>query len=801
MGNNAKSTPKGNKQGRAQKVRKVVKDNLVSLAKAGLKGVVQQGAANLIKAITRINNKQWYVKYVDIKPARNINRPMGARFNKDITTYASNGSVAKFAELHTSWSDFYASYMWKETINNSYQLLRLRLKSNLPYTANKLAAYEYNAIQAAVMLKQIERDIHWYNYSDPSTPNFQEMFITRATTFGTYGVVPTNVDVAFSTAWADTVSSYERLVHAVKTNVRVAPSLALFISHYFGSVFTMQNDGYNDTYLILRMVEQKWATYNADSDTITYTPINPTAMTVDQITNLITGLGSEYGIVVADLVNSEQYTPIVLDSLNEYSYDLIWDPSLMQAIRNGYTSSSAVTDDGYVRIDQSPDVADDLTQYIFMGALQRDMGTTDLSNVSAIRIVSMCIKYDSDADLTWTSAFSQMIVSETGDSNLQTAFNGIFAVEFTTDVLEQVRIQNTSSASGSNGTITYYGRNDVITWANTRQLTISLVFEEDTEILSQVEIPLHSADPATTQYLYIRVGQIDKIQGSGSNNSASIFEAYSVTFPSSISGGTELTLNKFSYQRTVLIQDTALASLKASSNTSYVSTSGDVILTSTVYTSNSFTQVTTTGTPANNAFSPYVLATYVKAGVLYTYSATLTVATTNNSGYVNQVTDYIIPYITGWTGIQFSGVSNILQGTSDVRFIYTTVAGEIPTTTFIQSMNIGYLGLTLAIVQDLNAFIPIFPKVEVENTITVRSTTGSSTSTLSTAVLSMPLVKKEHIPYWYNVHDLKPTIYNMFLSLFTPTDNIYQLLTMRKGGSQKKDNSHRSSDKSKSDKE
>lgn len=843
---NKKKTASRSKKTRGASLAQSMKRNLIDIGKAGLDAVIKRAGHNLIRAATkrlRNNPKSWYVKYRDITPAANKNRPMEARFNKTITTNASNGSVAKFIELHLGWTDITNSFMWEQMITNSYQLLRLKLKSNLPYTRNFLSAYVHNAMQALIIAKQIERDVHWYNYSDPSCTNFQDMFMRRATQYGTFGVQKTDIPKMYSLEWPETVTAYERLVSTVGTNIRVAPSLTAFISHYFGSVFSTECDGFNDNYLILRMMEQEWAEYDSATDTIKMVPLNIEDLTIDDFAYRVMQLGIQFGMVISDLVNSEQYESARLDSLDHYYYDVVYDETLLQAIRNGYTSKSAVTEQGYVRIDQSFGVEDDLTQYIFMGALQpssisgSDIG--DLSQVPAIRVLSMALKYDSDADLTWAGSYVQQIVDAAeGESTipLNATFDAPFAVIVNTDIQEDVyaltntEISYTGATQTGDGLIrnAYYDGfrvqmyddenalvSDTATSGSAQETDPQTIVSVSATNLLNGKILGNFTDMAgKTYYYYVplywysQTHQTDLVQ----NATALIALQIKVEVPAKITDTPTVSLSLEFIQRRSMTESEQMdfdtwAEIDASLGATRLQTalSG---------AQNRYAGIGTSSITGNMVpFVASVTPVQVKG---FQFNITLTLAALqsqlltleggNNIAYfVNLVTQQgsstkinLGAYLKGWMSSAFAGYASIVQ--TGFKYELSGTAAD-NASIMTSTVTLGYLGLHSAVMQDINAYIPMYPKQTIHlRNVSIGPDTLSSRNEI-TATVQLPLMKKEHMPYWYNIQDLKPVIYDMFTSLFTPADDIYTMLTLRKGGEKKDQDRRRRNDQRKGSKD
>lgn len=406
--------------------------------------------AKVIKAF-RTNDKAWYTKYGSVDYARNENRPMDAIFNKSITANATMGAIPKHIDINVNWTGYSNTFMFDQVVRASYQDLRMQLRSNLPYTANKLKAYLVNAIAIAIMAKQLERDVQWNMFCDPKDRNFNKMWkVTNPA--GSYGAVALSPisylssDMSSGYAeWSNTIAQYDVFASVYNSAIQLPESLGRFISHYFGSVFTDSSDDYNDQYIRLMIGSVDWADYDKITDTITYTTVSLSSLSIDSLINLTNDLSIESGMITADLQKSSQLSASVITKFGNFIYEKVYDPGFLQALINAYTDPSAVTQYGYVRLDRMFGVEDDLTQFVFTGGLQEwpgyfnQPGSTSKIEVPAITVVNMTIKFDSDSELHWPSGIFQ-----SGTSNANTSYEVItqpFGIAIRTNMSSDVRVE------------------------------------------------------------------------------------------------------------------------------------------------------------------------------------------------------------------------------------------------------------------------------------------------------------------------------------------------------------------------
>lgn len=771
-------------------------DIIKSVKRGDVVGALRKGASHVktmgkhvMQAITGYdsNAKSWYVEYRDVTPAMNPNRPMGALFNTIITKNPTLGSTCKYMEILCKWEDFTNSFMWKQTITNSYQLLRIRLKSNLPYKEGRLSVYLNNSIQLAIALKQVERDIHWYNYSDPNYPDFAEMFSMRADVKGGYGVTELHQDTLLvNGVWSENLTSYERLIQTVATNVKLPYNLAAFIAHYFGTVFLDGDDGYNDQTIIMRMTNLNWQRID-ESGNITTDNLDATTLTVDDLTKLVSELGTEFGMLIADLVNSDQYAPLYLDALDNYSYVMVYDRTFIQAIQNGYTDNSAVVDN-YIRLDKWDGVEDELTQYIFSGGYApREEGS--LSNVPAITILAQVLKYNSNNQLKWPSGIDQLA----NGSNPTFTKDGPFGIKVSTSIESTTYV---STRVDSKSLALPLNPEDPIPLLQNDRFVVGLSVDafslpEDIAI-NQVDLNPETG-PGFVYYciplLTLSGKQSDntnkwnpktyiklKVNRTLPNLWPGIIERSVITIPYEVIAQIN---NRDGYNNQDIILPTgkgtsvwgkpfilkgaAVRAFDSQINLASKAKASIGLGTYTTTISESFINaiqldwtLLRTQLPENNYYY-YVIGMHAER--VGQVEVNITVSVTQASNVVKEMTAYV--------NEDFTSEISLTQAVAYLASIGATTYSDIVT---------GYTQLAGLAAKETHAGLPIV----VTNKVYGAYYPEEGEPTINSYTTDPVLLKHEHIPYYYNIVDLQAVLYTMFVSLFTPSKNIYQLLLTRK---------------------
>lgn len=708
-----------------QFIKKPTLGNVWEAVKATTVNPVVKGVRRILSLVRIWNDKSWYVKYGAITPAANYGRPMDPLFNTLIQDKATNGAINRYVDVHLSWGDYTSSSAFDTSMQQSYQLLRTQLKSNLPYTKNYLKAYVINSIALAIFAKSLERDIAWFNFTSPEFRDFQKMWTHRVYGSQSYGVTQLSDRGSLSAEnWATTISLYNKAVLGTVTNVRIPESLAMFISHYFGSVFTDSADGTNPAAIINVMENVPYAQYDKVTDSIVISQLNVASLTVDQYINAVQELGTEFGMVIADLTNSNQLVPLLMADINNYAYGIAFDPSFCQALINGYTSNSAVTAKGFVRMDKIEGVDDDLTQFLFLGSIDPSSSST------ALRMEYMVLKYNSSADLTW----STQLLQETPRNN--------FVSDKPIGIIVTTDIQSDTYVNVSTGTIPILqypvnSNGSPSPNVNDQVSDINIRYNIDE---TNITLPqyINIANNATA-YIFIPVGML------------------SLTNPTRVLFGIGITATK---------------------------TNGVFTVTDTIQSEIVGTDDLINYTPKWESTKPWSTP-----GGTYTHTINYTISHQQFGNYLR--VNIVMPSQSGVliTSV-LSRIGQEIQGAFQPYYLaavmsITDVFAHLITPIANNSFNIiqGYTGLSAFIADQFDLHLPIVNK----NRISVNLAEDGQVTLSSETTQDPILIKESYTPYYYNVYDLEPVLYKMFMSLFQTTTNILEkILKSYKGDSDNK---------------
>lgn len=727
-------------------INNLIKGKPVSAIGTGL-GAAATTVSHLVKAITGTNSKAWYTLYQEITPAENTNRPMDPIFNTAITQNPTLGNMARMFNFDVEWVGLTQSKVFQTMISNSYQLIRIKLKSNLPYPEEDLGAFLTNAIALAVAAKQLERDIHWLQYYDETLPDFQKLFKRRSASPGDYGKVRLiEADALQNENYASAIATYEQLEGSIRTAIKMPRSLAEFVSHYFGSVFVDSMDNKNDQYIIMNMHKMDWYNVSKSSDgKLSYTlgTIDVSNITADMLDDLCVQLAKQFGMILSDLTNSEQYVNLLLDKYSDYTYYKVYDASLFQAIQNAYTDDGAVQDTNYVRLDKRTDVEDDLTGYLFLGAINPEQ-----AQYPGLTMLSMLAIYANDASLKWPISITQRTL-DTASGDTDGAFvtfdDEYIGLQWVTTIPEDVYsfIYNgvNTTAFAVPGGFKYNSETDA--------LSVRFTLTQDNGVYDEINYPNFSSGH---QYLALRMIDLNRFDEAGNISDNSLAVLFDIT---SANGDT------IQYTASFVVVPTSVFN----GGGRYAGSTNPALTEPTVVSSS----------------VPYTL-TQVKRGV----------NTWKTQININEAHGYTVQVNYKTDSLEWTNYSALVSAgyILDVRAATYAIGDTIATTS--AQTTIGYVGYAALGADSADFHLPILQQSRSQITFE----NGSTTNVVNQAS-SKTLLKEEYVPYWYNVLDLKPTLYNMFSSLFSPTNNIYEQLMHRKGEIAKMEKQRRKRDKDK----
>lgn len=715
-------------------------------------------AAPIVKAIIRMigNPKSWYLKYGPVTPAANENRPMEPIFNTLLTKNATFG-VPHFVDVEVSWTDFANTYMMDQVVTNAMRSIRKHLRSNLPYDDQLVKAYLVCAVALSVMAKQVERDVHWAQYTATNNPRWQAMYIKKARVTGKAGIVDLiDEDYLSDANWAYTSSIYNKFRDLYNNTVFEPAALGEFISHYFGSLFVSSTDGHNDQYIRLKMQEIDWMEQSEDGWVTT--KLNVSNLTLDDVMKMLNKFSKQFAIVIADLEKAVSLSATSICSYEEYAYYLVYDESLLQALINGYTTKTALTNKDYVRLDRMAGVEDDLTQFLFMGALQPE--DSSLSNTKAIRILSMTYKLDSNEELEWPAEFTATTLR---DGASPVVFKGEpFGLQLVSDVVVENVTDITASTSEQTKTI--------------------VLTDQPTESLEEAEVSLYLS---TTRGRRVNSGTFTKstINGRIVNTDKAVvywFLPQAITYVGELHpvftalvvtktvnstagqlGPTPIVVNPDNAK--LIVFDLDSFSIEAASKFRIINDSGICGITNYADGDDEFENaivhaLTNDSSSVAHFFEVlncFASTGYAVSGVINSDRAAWSISFTAECMIEKLDATIFADNIFENAGAQYKAFYG-----DGVLGVYYAVAVANTTTSLYQSSMVTSLSSVAAYAADVFDYhIPFV----VRSKYIVRINGTDDLKYESNPVL----VKENYVPYFYNILDLIPVLYSMFTSLFS----------------------------------
>lgn len=780
MGQDPKKQNAFQKEQRQRKVMNIAR-------KAGNALSIVNGVYKIVEAIIQLSNdKGWYEKFKKITPAMNPGRQMLPMMNTTITKEAALGSVCRMIDVQVDWTEYTQSFAFDQAVRSLYQQLREELKSNMPYKFNAVKAYLIRMIALVTKAKAVERDVHWVNFKDPSMYSFSKLFVEEVNTSAGYG---TNSLVAISDYTDKNLglsqSNWDRLASILNSYAMLPVNLGEFISHYFGSVFVDSSDGYNTQYIKLVPAYFDWAEYDESSDTITYSKINIKDMTMSELIDQINKDSLRFGMITADLARSRRLTTsIQFEYIANWDYVLVYDKTFLQALINGYTDGSALTDNGYVRMDALPGTPDDLTQYLFMGGIfkawlnssSNSGGSKALSIVLPLSITRMDLKYSSDDSITWPAGLTQAV---TQDPKGQIQIINDFAISIESTISNDSYSTITSFKDAANS-------QEVAVSSGTFEAaaTVTAISAQLNQDKFEIQAPVFKENFSTSTSMYMHVaipiiragsGVLPILTGGGMtymiyeiplslNRQTGIVSLGSsqiqLRMGSFVSGNYNAEV-KYAFNQTAYTSGNRTFGVPGTDrNTVILVDSTNIASTYPLWTGNLSVSI------QNSAFNP-----------LFS-TASLQFAAT--SSRITIPTAFFGAVISAGTTLTISSLNDSVAPIS-ITAVYVTYSSVSADSVNIAQTN-GFALLAAFTADQCDYHIPFI----VTSSSQANGVLDSGTPVSSSLQNGRVLVKEAYIPYFYNVADLVSVIYDMFYSLVA-TGNIPQNMarTSKKNKSKK----------------
>lgn len=723
--------------------------------------------SNIVKMILGGNDEKWYTRFGKPTPARNLMRPTNPVYITDVTSQPAMGGLSKHVEVVADWESLWNSQAFDTAIFKLMEAIRMDLRSNLPYSIEKLKAYVHNTISLSIFIKQIERQLRFTRFVDPQDPQFVNLWnkvVSNPDIVGFSNLLPLYHYMSESEggSLSNTISMYNIAVEMAKKILVLPGALSQFIEHYAGNLFCDSNDANNTQYLSLRFRRMPLASYDERSDSSTINYISILDLNIDTFLELLNQHMITFSVVNADTLKATTVAPLHYYRYEDLKPEVMYDPSFIQAIINGYTSSEAITEDGYVKFDQFAESNDEYTQFIFAGAIQPDLTGTIGSPL--ITIVSQAVKYQSNEQLNWPTDLFQ---SEIVDTSHDFALNIRSLIEADTTV--NVSATDANFTSTSNPTEPIALASNGITALTDMRVEGTININYDAPLFGT------NATDSDTKILYYMLPIMRSVVttspfgGSSSTTIKKYWMAYKIERSQtglkweSNDGITITPMNKIyriewngsdvedKYTRIIVREDELLGSNK------YVirAEGNQATVLSGIGSSTSVTISEIDGSLTGQSSSDITLKFPASS---QSYRIAVDFNRVNPITYVlRDYADYNTLNSNYQLSIQPNNTTYTVDGiVATLGVFYATLAGTLSN---LESVSTKRTLLSAFIADQLDYHIPFVHRNRVN--LNVNGTTGTERS-------QDILVKENYVPYFYNVNDLIPLSYEMIFSLIAP---------------------------------
>lgn len=376
------------------------------------------------------NDRSWYEPGYSMTIPTNEDRPIDFSMVNLFNPSKSSlfGGIPKLSRLLVGGFDVIKSKSLHNTFDKVYQAIRDNLKTNMPYSENKLIQVLMNSANLYIIVKQMERRLGFTKFIDPQFKQFYDLWKRLDVRAYNYGVYSTQVNPWLdinSEEYSVTYDIYQKI--ASQVHRFVLPShLKDWIDHYLGSIFVLDDDVSNCKYCYVSVDSVKWIDIdNQQQLSSVDISINDDSLNPRVVYDLLDDFfhDSLNEVIFSDfrkaVANSKGIWKITgftegwMSDMDNYAPTPIQDVGFKQALINAYTDNNAVDARGYVRLDRIAEAKDDLTTYIFGGALFNEADLVDVygSKTFTVKSLQVLIYADSSNTVTVPTSFIQRAYS------------------------------------------------------------------------------------------------------------------------------------------------------------------------------------------------------------------------------------------------------------------------------------------------------------------------------------------------------------------------------------------------------
>lgn len=367
------------------------------------------GVDSVLKGTLRgiFNHPDWYKVggYLNI-PAMNTYRPFDPVGVKSISEVGSALGVCHYVVVNAKWNSPVNLNAFKLASIEAFKQIRTELKSNLPYAQDDYDKYINGVITYALLSKNIEKVLGWYDFMRADIPELNTAFKKIPTNFGEFGKV-TASDIAMYSDISKSRDVYKKLQIMI-SQLSIPAKYLEFINWLAGSVFIDQAAPNAQVYNVMyRSIPRYGFTYDTSSKTYVMEQIGEydiATLNIEDVVSDIERFLVSYGIMNADISKTGRYVPLSLASVEPgtYTTNFLNDPEFFCMIINSYTCSksdlaSIGQNSEYLRIDLLQEIKPENTVGVMngLGSMAIVLGS------SPVTILSQAAYYSTDSDISF----------------------------------------------------------------------------------------------------------------------------------------------------------------------------------------------------------------------------------------------------------------------------------------------------------------------------------------------------------------------------------------------------------------
>lgn len=305
------------------------------------------------------NDKIWYTAVQEIAIPDTADRPIQPGYNIDIVKAMEDGAVPRMYHANINLFKPYKILAWQHEMTNLWENLVNNLRRSYTYNVDDISAFMNNNIAYYILGKYLEKKIGFVKFSSPDYPTFRDDWITKYDQQVNYGMQYASkfdhLDPTEPEGFSDSIDAWNITIE-LERNFLLPPNIKKWIDHYIGSVFILDAEDTKNwkcidvtplSVTLLDIVDGKLVERNILLRNLNYqwylkelTDWFKATATMRADVNraqVLSGDGTSTNVLT--LLDTGWFT-----SYDAYEPVLVKDPTFIQALINGYTRDTDLSD-------------------------------------------------------------------------------------------------------------------------------------------------------------------------------------------------------------------------------------------------------------------------------------------------------------------------------------------------------------------------------------------------------------------------------------------------------------------------